>query len=60
MFQYNFDKEPISLLVVSLIEIVLNTLNAQQHICNRIPPTVVMPDTSKTKGSLFMINKIKY
>lgn len=40
------------------MEIVLNTLNAQQHICNRIPPTVVMPDTSKTKGLLVTIYKI--
>lgn len=53
LLQYNFDKEPVSLLVVSLMEIVLNTLNAQQHVCNRIPPTVVMPDASKTKGLLF-------
>ncbi|CAH1714206.1 unnamed protein product [Aphis gossypii] len=49
LYKYNFDKEPVSLLVVSLMEIVLNTLNAQQHVCNRIPPTVVMPDASKTK-----------
>ncbi|VVC24664.1 Hypothetical protein CINCED_3A004663 [Cinara cedri] len=49
LYKYNFDKEPVSPLVVSLMEIVLNTLNAQQHVCNRIPPTVVMPDTSKTK-----------
>lgn len=42
------------------MEIVLNTLNAQQHVCNRIPPTVVMPDASKTKGLLFKLNEIYF
>lgn len=28
--------------VQSLVRIVLNTLDAQHHVCRRIPPTVVM------------------
>lgn len=41
--QYNYKKPPLSLQVMNLIKIVLNTLNAQHHVCHRIPPTVIMP-----------------
>lgn len=52
-FQYHYNEESFAPNVVSLIKIVMNTLDAQHHVCRRIPPTVVMGGPpSRSRGEI--------
>lgn len=52
-FQYHYNEETFAPNVVALIKIVMNTLDAQHHVCRRIPPTVVMGGPpSRSRGRL--------
>ncbi|KAI5736841.1 hypothetical protein M8J76_007669 [Diaphorina citri] len=42
LYKYHYNEETFAPNVVALIKIVMNTLDAQHHVCRRIPPTVVM------------------
>ncbi|XP_073986418.1 UNC-79 domain-containing protein isoform X3 [Rhodnius prolixus] len=42
LYKYQYSQQPMNGQVQSLVRIVLNTLDAQHHVCRRIPPTVVM------------------
>uniref|UniRef100_A0A8D8RWG0 Protein unc-79 homolog n=1 Tax=Cacopsylla melanoneura TaxID=428564 RepID=A0A8D8RWG0_9HEMI len=42
LYKYHYKEESFGPNIVALIKIVMNTLDAQHHVCRRIPPTVVM------------------
>ncbi|XP_063244249.1 protein unc-79 homolog [Bacillus rossius redtenbacheri] len=42
LYKYQYNQQPCSGQVQSLVKIVLNTLDAQHHQCNHIPATLVM------------------
>ncbi|XP_063832704.1 uncharacterized protein LOC135081852 [Ostrinia nubilalis] len=43
LYKYHYSSGPVCNQVVSLVRIVLHTVEAQHHQCKRIPPMIVMP-----------------
>nr|XP_018900718.1 PREDICTED: protein unc-79 homolog isoform X2 [Bemisia tabaci] len=42
-YKYDYSSEPLFSEVMSIIKIVMNTIESQHHVCRHIPPTVIMP-----------------
>lgn len=55
IFQYQYCSQPQSTQVQYLVRIVLNTLDAQHHVCRQIPRTVVMTAPSRSRGNFVNI-----
>ncbi|KAF6204812.1 hypothetical protein GE061_018974 [Apolygus lucorum] len=49
LYKYQYSAPPQSTQVQSLVRIVLNTLDAQHHVCKRIPPTVTMNVNNRSR-----------
>ncbi|XP_061729504.1 protein unc-79 homolog isoform X3 [Cydia pomonella] len=47
MYKYHYGSGTLCAQVQSLVRIVLNTVEAQYHVCKRIPPMIVMPHTTR-------------
>ncbi|XP_063378165.1 protein unc-79 homolog [Cydia fagiglandana] len=47
MYKYHYGSGTLCAQVQALVRIVLNTVEAQYHVCKRIPPMIVMPHTTR-------------
>ncbi|KAL0868664.1 hypothetical protein ABMA27_008117 [Loxostege sticticalis] len=49
LYKYHYSSGPVCSQVVSLVRIVLHTVEAQHHQCKRIPPMIVMPHVPRPR-----------
>ncbi|CAB3233897.1 unnamed protein product [Arctia plantaginis] len=49
LYKYHYGTGSICEMVQSLVRVVLNSVEAQYHVCKRIPPMIVMPHTTRNR-----------
>lgn len=58
LYKYQYNQQPYCLQLISLVRVILNTLDAQHHHCRRIPATIIMgAPPSRSRGTHQIIKR---